>query len=172
MKTCGSSRLWLLVAVMAMLASGCGYTNENTYRSGIKTVHVPVWTRGKEVYRRELEIRLTEALQKRIELDTPYKVVSKDRADTELSGQIHRIQQRVLSKNPDTGRAREMEATFHCRFVWKDLRNGKVLVEHTNFCVADTYIPASPVSEDFFQGSESLINRLARRIVETMEKDW
>ncbi len=163
----------VLLAAAAATSAGCGgYTMKNQYRGGIKTVAVPIWTRGKDVYRRGLEFRLTEALQKRIELDTPYKVVKKSQADTELTGKINLIEQRVLSKNPETGLPRELEATFTVSFTWKDLRNGEVLVERKEFRVADTYIPHRPVGEDFFQGSESLINRLARRIVETMEAPW
>ncbi len=166
------SRFGLVAAAIAALAGCGGYTMKDQYRPDVKTVFVPIWTRGPEVYRREIEFRLTEALQKRIELDTPYKVTSKGRADTELSGKIVRIDQRVLSKNPDTGRPRELEETFTLAFTWKDLRTGKVLVEHTNFRVADTYIPEAPLSEDFFAGSEAVINRTAQRIVETMEADW
>ena len=173
MKTFKTALILLLLSTMTMGPGGCGpYTMKSQYRPGIKTVFVPIWTRGKDVYRRGVEMRLTEALQKRIELNTPYKVASKARADTELSGKIDRIDQQVLSRNPETGLPREKEITFHLSFTWKDLRSGKVLVEHTNFRVADTYIPDQPFREGFFQGSESVINRLARRIVEEMEADW
>jgi hypothetical protein len=57
-------------------------------------------------------------------------------------------------------------------FTWTDLRTGKTLAERTNFAVTDTYLPHEPFSETYFQGSEALINRLARRIVEQMESDW
>ena len=163
----------LLVAMLLAGLAGCGnYTMENQYRTGISTVSVPIWTRGKDVYRRDLEQPLTEAITKRIEQDTPYKIVGKDKADTELTGKIVRIEQQVLSRNPDTGLARDLEATFILAFTWKDLRTGKILKQHSNFRVADTYITESPISEDFFQGSEAVINRVARRIVEQMEADW
>ena len=162
-----------LLAAVAAMAVGCGsYTMKNQYRPGIKTVAVPIWTRGKDVYRRGLEMRLTEALVKCIELNTPYKVTGKARADTELTGKIDRIEQRVLSKNPETGRPRELEATFTLSFTWRDLRSGKVLVEHRNFRVSDTYVTHEPLSETFFQGSEAIVNRIARRIVEKMEEPW
>ena len=157
----------------AFACCGCGpYTMKDQYRPGIKTVFVPIWTRGTEVYRRELEMRLTKALVQRIELDTPYKTTTKDRADTELRGQIKLISQRILSRNPDTGLPREIEAIFTLDFTWKDLRNGKVLVEHSNFQAVDNYMPDCPFNEDFFQGSEAAINRIARRVVETMEAEW
>jgi outer membrane lipopolysaccharide assembly protein LptE/RlpB len=160
-----------LTAVVVL--AGCGpYTMESQYRPGIRTVYVPVWTRGRDVYRRDIEMRLTEAIQKRIEQDTPYKLTTRDRADTELRGQLKAISQQVLSKNPETGQPRDMEVTYAVSFTWEDLRTGEILVDESNFRVSDTYITAAPVAENFSDGSEAVINRLARRIVEKMEADW
>ena len=161
---------------LVFMASGCfnndetlGYTARNHYRSGIQTVAVPIWTRGKDVYRRENERELTGALIKRIELETPYKVTKKDRADTVLKGSVDVITQRVLSYNPDTGQPREKEITFTVSFQWEDLRTGKVLVKRKNFQVAVVYLPDAPFNESFFLGSQKLMDKLALRIVETME---
>ncbi|HUT01766.1 MAG TPA: LPS assembly lipoprotein LptE [Phycisphaerae bacterium] len=161
-----------------LLAAGCssdptkGYTLKSQYPEGIKTVTVPIWHRGKKVYRRGLEMRLTESVVKRLELDTPYKVTDKSRADTELRGTIDLVSQRVLSFNPDSGLPREREITVAVSFTWTDLRNGKVLARRTNFRQAGTYISPAPFGEDFFQGSEDVVNKLAQRIVEQMEADW
>jgi len=90
----------LLGVLLAGVLAGClsnnpttGYTAKSQYRQGIRTVAVPIWTRGKDIYRRDIEIRLTESLVKRIELDTPYKVTTKQRADTILTGNLHRLVQ-------------------------------------------------------------------------------
>lgn len=170
-KSLRTVRLLLLFAAAASMV-GCGYTMKSPYPSDVRTVAVPIWTRGQNVYRRGLEDKLTEALVKRIETDTPYKVVKKDVADSELTGQIKKIEQRILSKNPDTGLPRELEITFYLNFTWKDLRTGENMVEHTNFSIADTYVTAAPIGEEFFEGSEAVINRAARRVVETMMADW
>ena len=162
-----------LAAPVTAVLIGCGpYTMKSQYRTDVRTVFVPIWTRGPDVYRRELEFRLTEAVQKQIELDTPYKITSKDRADTELRGKIVKIEQRILSKNPDTGLPRELEETFVLAFTWEDLRTGKVLRDVQDFRVTGTYVTAEPLNEGFFEGSEDVINRAARRIVETMEDEW
>jgi len=167
------------LAIGLLLATaGCssdptkGYTLKSQYVEGVKTVHVPIWHRGKQVYRRGLEMRLTESIIKCMELDTPYKATGKDRADTELIGTIERVSQRVLSYNPDSGMPREKELTVTVSFTWTDLRNGKVLARRKNFRQAGTYIPPEPFGEDFFQGSEDVMNKLAKRIVEQMEADW
>ncbi len=166
------------VAVSVLVLAGCsadgrgGYTLANQYRPGIKTVAVDVWGRGKDVYRRDIEIRITEAVVKRIEQDTPYKVTGKQRADTLLTGTLEKIAQQTLSVNPDTGLPRESEITFVVSFTWTDLRTGETLVERKGMKVSGRYAREGPISEDFFQGSENTVNRLARRVVETMEAPW
>ena len=173
----------LLATAICLLAGsaclvGCssdptkGYSLASQYDTSIKTVAVPIFTRGKHVFRREIEFRLTEAVIKKIELDTPYKVVDKGRADTELRGTLDLVSQRVLSFNPDDGLPRETEITMTVSFVWTDLRTGKIRKEVRNIRQAGVYIPASPLDEDFFQGSEDAVNRLAQRIVEQMESEW
>jgi len=172
--------LWVFSACLAAaaLTGGCstdptrGYTLASQYDAGIKTVAVPIFTRAKDVFRREIEMRLTEAVIKKIELDTPYKVVDKGRADTELRGTLELVSQRVLSNNPDTGLPREIEVTLTVSFTWTDLRSGKVIKQVQNLHQAGVYIPPSPLGEDFFQGSEDAVNRIAQRIVEQMESDW
>jgi hypothetical protein len=175
------TKLAVACSALAMLCilAGCdsnatlmGYTAQNQYRTGVQTVAVPMWKRGKEVYRRDLETRLTEALIKRIELDTPYKVTLKDRADSILTGTIDQITQSTLSMNTDTGQPREIQITFLVTWTWKDLRSGQMLAERKRYRYSCVYLPSDPYNEDFFRGSEDLMDRLARRIVESMEADW
>jgi len=173
-------KAWIgaLVAFAAASAGGCsadptkGYSLASQYDTGIKTVCVPIWTRGREVFRRDIEMRLTEAIVKKIELDTPYKVVDKSRADTELRGSLDLVSQRVLSFNTDDGLPQETEITMSVSFTWTDLRSGKAIKQVANLHQSAVYIPPSPLNEDFFQGSEDVVNRLARRVVEQMESDW
>ncbi len=169
----------ILGLLIAGVLGGClsndpttGYTAQSQYRQGVRTVAVPIWTRGKDVYRRDVEIQLTEALVKRIELDTPYKVTTKPQADTILTGTIEQISQQTLSFDPDSGDPREMQMTFTVSFKWEDLRTGNIIVEKKLFRIAGVYLPPAPFNEDFFEGSQDLMDKLARRVVETMEADW
>ena len=165
--------LGILMLAGAMLElTGCGYSSESLFPRQYKTVHVPMWTRGKDVYRRELEEKVTEAVQKRIEQRAGYRLAKKGQADTELTGSIDQINQRAMSINPDTGFVRELEVTFVVSFKWVDNATGHVIVERTNFRVAGTYFPEGPVNENFFQGSADVIDKLAQRVVEQMEKPF
>jgi outer membrane lipopolysaccharide assembly protein LptE/RlpB len=163
----------LLAVTTEVVLPGCGgYTLDSQYRQGIKTVAVDIFGRGKDVYRREVETRATEAIVKRIEQDTPYKVTVKSRADTHLTGTIDSIEQRILSFNPDTGQARELELTLAVSFTWTDLRSGKLLADVSDMRVSGAYVREEPLTEDFFQGSEGVLDRLARQVVERMEAEW
>jgi hypothetical protein len=160
----------ILLSAAATVLTGCGYSTAPMHRTDVKTVYVPIWNEGKEVYRRGLEFRLTEAVIKRLRQVTDYKLADKAHADTMLTGTIELVPQRVLSANPDTGLPRELEATFLVSFTWTDMRTGKPIVKRSNIREVGTYIP--PFSESFYQGSEDVINRLAERIVQEMEADW
>ena len=169
-----------LLSLIVLVAAGCtnsdptkGWTIASQYRPGIRTVAVPIWTRGAKEFRRDIEIRLTEAVCKTIEAETPYKIVQdRGRADTLLTGTLRQVRQHVLSFEPRTGTAREIQMTMVVDFTWSDLRTGEVLAEAKAMKVSAEYIPLAPFSEDFFQGSEDALNRVALRVVEQMHNPW
>jgi hypothetical protein len=159
---------WIAGAMLCGPLMGCGYTMDRPFRKDIQSVHVPIF-QSKE-FRRNLEFQLTEALQKRIQLDTPYRIADKKHADTELTGEILEVRQATFGNDFNTGLPRETAATFVIAFRWKDLRSGEMLLERPRFIETVTYI--RPVGERFFEGSERAVNRLAERIVEEMEDNW
>jgi len=166
---------WLLAATLTMTAAaagGCNYRLGDLHRKDVRTIAVPTWTRGRDVYRREVEIRLTEAIIKQIQNQTQFRIAGASAADTKLTGSIERISQQVLSINTDTGSVREMEVIFTVSFTWTDLRKGKELKKEDNFLAGGRYIEPEPFEEDFFEGSEDVINEVAKRIVEQLEEGW
>lgn len=173
----GSASVVLLV-LAGLAPVGCnqdpatGYTVKSPYRTDIHTVSLPMVTRGKDVYRRRVEMRLTEALAKRIEMDTPYKVTKAERADTELMVTLHQIIQQVLTLNPDDGLPRETQVTLLLSFRWKDLRNGRVIRAANEMKIEGVYAASRPLSEPFFVGQEEAVNKAAIQIVERLQDDW
>jgi len=156
------------VVLMLVPMVGCGYSTQRPFRKDIESVHVPIF-QSKE-FRRGIEFQLTEALQKRIQLDTPYRIAGKKLADTELTGEVLEVRQRGFADDFITAQPREIGATFVVSFRWKDLRTGEILVERPRFVQTVEYIP--PLGERFFEGNERAIDKLAERIVEEMETDW
>jgi hypothetical protein len=141
---------------------------QRPFRSGIRTVHVEI-LESRE-FRRELEFQLSEALVKRINMDTPYRVAPLETADTLFSGEILEVRERVYGDQTDTGLPREKGATLVMRYRWKDLRTGRNLVERERFVYSTDYIP--PVGETFDTGMVRGLDRMAEAIVETMESSW
>lgn len=177
---CNRRTLTALAAATVWLAvGGCasdpteGYSlQRGLYRQDVKTVAIPLWHRGASVYRRGLEIRLAEALAKRIELDTPYKVTDKSKADTLLEGTIVSVRQRALSFNPRQGTPRDLQVLITVDFTWTDLRTGQILAQKTGFRTTGVYYPEPPLEEEFAAASGDAVNLLAQRVVESMERPW
>ena len=161
-------------------AGGCGYTTQSLFPTEYRTIAIPTWQRGREVYRREWEFLLTEAIVKEVANRTPYKVVDRKHADTLLTGKIIRISRQMLSRNPDTGLAREEEITIEVAFEWTNLRTGEVIKKVDRLPVSGTHVaeqggnlPTDPdVGTDFFRGAEGVVDRAARIIVEHLESPW
>lgn len=172
-----------LVAVLAGTPLGCsegegwepggsgelfGYSTERPFPAGIRTVAVDM-LESRE-FRRNLEFELTEALVKRIEMDTPYRIADKKVADTIIVGEILEVEQSGLGYDLVTGRPRETGANIIMRYRWQDQRSGRILAEHPRFSYTVTYVP--PAGETFETGMMRGLDGMAEAIVETMETDW
>ena len=159
----------LFVAVLMLLgAGGCSYSTTRPFTTDIQTIHVEIF-HSKE-FRRELEFRLTEAIVKRIELDTPYKLAPRSTADALLTGEILKITNRSFGDDFSLDLPREIGSTVAVRFRLKDVRSGEILVERPRFVYQTSYIP--PVGETFTQGMTRALDGLAEQIVEAMESQW
>lgn len=160
--------LLVLAASCVLSVTGCGYSTVRPFRTDIHSIHVEM-LHSKE-FRRELEFRLTEALIKRIEMDTPYRVESRQKADTLLSGELIAVQNRSLGDDFDLDLPREIGSSVVVRFRWQDMRTGEILLERPRFVYQTSYIP--PVGETFSDGMLRALEGMAEEIVEAMEADW
>ena len=161
--------LFSIFAVM-LTAGGClkGYSNESLYRNDISTVYVEMFDTSS--YRRGVEVDFTGALCKRIELETPYKIVSdRNRADSVISGNIA-ITNSTLSLERETGRALENEMEVSADVSWKNLRTGELIME--NESATATVAFSKPMNQGENYSTVQAANRLAKKVVELMQKDW
>ena len=169
------SRIMCLGPLLAATLMGCGnvdpkvgYTSRSLFDENIKSVEVRIFS-TKE-FRRGLEFELAEALVKRIEADTPYKVLKGSRADTLLEGQLIRVSQAVLADLYDSDLPAEKQQQLVVDFTWKDLRSGQILAGERSVRVVAEYAP--PVGENFFSGQQELMDEMARKIVNRMRQSW
>jgi hypothetical protein len=130
-----------------------GYSNESLFPNDIRSVCLKMF--DNQTFRRGVEYELSDALAKRIEVDTPYKIVSdSDRADTVMSGQILSIGEMALSVDREIGTVLEKE----------------VQIDHINVNASASY--SQYQQQDFKYASSLAANNLARKIVELMERKW
>ncbi len=156
-----------------LIAQGCGtyagYSNDSIYPEDVKTVTLNMF--DNQTFRRDVEYDLSDALAKRIEADTPYKIVtSQDYADSVISGQIVSIVESALTIDRQTGRVLEKEVQIKAVVNWKNLKTGQLLIDNRTVNSSASY--SDYQQQDFKYGSSLAANNLARNIVELMEKKW
>jgi hypothetical protein len=169
------SRRQTLAALLSSLCSGCGYTVGNGFGPEIRTVSVPIFEN--KTYRRNIEYQLTEAVQKEIELRTPFVLAKGDQADTKLLGVINGITKNPLGETKFDD-PRELQLTLMVHVRWENLRNGQLLASHEVPLSPDN-IPAigqaefaPEVGQSLATATQDATTRLARRIVNMMETAW
>jgi hypothetical protein len=159
----------IFAAAMLLTFSGCsGYQNGWLYPQNVRTVYVEMFDTTS--FRRGYEFTLTDAVCKRIESQTPYKIVSdRQRADTILSGTLS-IQNTVLSVDRYTGRPLEYETGVIVTVTWKDLRTGRILLDNAQANAAEDYSDAMGQTIDY--SLSRAVNKAAVQVVELMEIPW
>ena len=164
-------------AVLAILApivlAGCngfaGYTNKSLYPEDVRSVYVEMF--DNRTFRRGVEYTLSDALAKRIESDTPYKIVSdRDRTDSVMDGQLVLIVESILTTERETGRALEKEVILTATLNWKSLKTGRMMINNQSVTAAASY--SEFLNQDFTYASSLAANNLAEKIVELMQNNW
>src|SRR5438270_10383891 len=115
-----------LLAPLALVMPGCeaganfsvlGYTTRPNYRTDICSVRVPIFKNltYRDSTRQGIEMDLTQAIVRQIQLKTIYQV--KDDADTELSGTILSLTKNILNRN-QKNLPRETETDLAVEVKW------------------------------------------------------
>ncbi len=157
-----------------MLATGgCagfgGYSNASLFPDDIGSVYLEMF--DNRSFRRGVEYTLTDALAKRIEAETPYKIVSsRDRADSIISGQLMAVGEGILTLEREIGRPLEKEVMLTAVVNWKNLKTGGLMINSETVTAAASYSQFQ--NQDFTYGSAVAANKLARNIVQLMQKPW
>ena len=146
-----------------------GYSNESLFPENVGSVCLEMF--DNQTFRRGVEYELSDALAKRIEVDTPYKIVSNsDRADSIISGQIVSIGEFALSTDREIGAVLEREVELTAVVNWKNLKTGELMIDHLQVNASASY--STFQQQDFKYASTLAANNLARKIVELMERKW
>lgn len=165
--------LFLSIAGFGLLcgAAGCaGYHmgNQFLYRNDIRSVHVAIFET--DSYRRFLGQRLTEAVAKQIESQTPLTLSEPRLADSFIQGRIFRDTKRVLSETRDDD-PRALQYGWQLEVTWVD-RAGVPLMQRQALQITEDidFIPEG--GQSLATAELEMIERLARQIVGQMELAW
>ncbi len=164
----------LSIANLSVL-SGCGYTLGAPYATNIRTVHVPTFVCTD--FRRGYETQLTEAVQKQIQMRTPYRLAKEPGADTRLTGRIIGIDKREPNQNKYDD-PRELELSLGVEVKWEDLRTGQIINQQTVPLAGNaaqllgTTSFAPEPGQSMATATQDTVNNLARQIVGLMEVPW
>lgn len=165
----------LLVCWPLSLLSGCGYTVGGPYDQEIRSVYVPIFK--SPIFRRDIHLELTEAVQREIRTRTPFRLTTEDRADTRLVGRVVEVRKDVLG---ETGfdDPRQLQLGVAVEVMWEDMRAGELIAQHRLPLDASTHDLliqgnfAQEVGQSQATAKHEALTRLARRIVDKMEIPW
>lgn len=168
--------LALLTALIG--APGCAnyrIGERSLYAPDIQTVYVPMIQSNS--YRRYLGEWLTEAIVKRIEEVTPYKVVNTPDADSVLKVRILTDTKQTLMESY-TDEPREQQFGLQIAADWVN-RNGQQLGQPVNVPLPPSLNPISQAATLFGELGQTVtsaeqrdMERLSEQIVSMMEAPW
>ncbi|MEC8558173.1 MAG: LptE family protein [Planctomycetota bacterium] len=167
------------IAVMVLgLPSGCAryqFGHQSLYDTSIRTIYIPVVRN--DTFRQRLGVQLTEALQKAVELRTPYKVVANPSADSTLTCRVTSQSKRVVAET-STDEPRAVEALLTVELSWTD-RQGNLLMQNRPvpegefafyFVQGVDFVPEG--GQSMATAQQRVVERLADQIVSQMESRW
>ncbi|HUV40949.1 MAG TPA: LptE family protein [Sedimentisphaerales bacterium] len=150
-------------------AEGNGYCSRTLFPEDVSTVYVEMFDNAS--FHRGVEYEVTDALAKRIEAHTPYKIISsRDRADTIISGKIVSVGFSALSAERETGRSLENQLQVRAVVNWKNLKTGQLFIDNRTVTASASF--SQWQNQGFGYASAIAANNLAEKIVESMEKQW
>ncbi len=171
-------RMLVLGVGLLIAVAGCaGYQlgSASLYNPNIRTIYIPIVRN--ETFRPDIGVQMTEALQKEVELRTPYKVVANPSADSTLTCRVTAQTKRVIFE-AYTDEPRALENMISVELTWTD-RQGNLLMENR-------FVPQGELAFFFIQGSDFVpeagqsiatsqmraVEQLAQQIVSQMEVRW
>ncbi len=160
-----------IAIVWLTLLAGCHFYqfgNQSLFRPDVQTIYVDMFEA--DTYRKFLGQRLTEAVVKEIELNTPLRITERALAQSVLRGRLVRERKRVVGEtiNDDP---RTLQIDYLVEVTWTD-NAGTPLMERQLLRLNRSidFIPEG--GQSLTTAEQELIRRLARQIVQQLEMSW
>lgn len=162
--------LLLPIGLAGGLAGCAGYRVGGAHVENVRTVAVPIFENTS--LEPGIERLLTEAIIRRIQRSTPYRVTAREVADTIIAGEITEVRRRSIGRRQGTGFTEELTYELVVDVAWIDARSGEPLADLTRLRGGATFSPPIEVGESIEVGQFQAYDRLAERIVDRMLSDW
>jgi hypothetical protein len=158
-----------LAAIVLAALTGC-YNIRPPFNKEIKTVYVPIFRSLS--FRKDLNLQLTERVQKEIERRTPYKVVgSPEGADAILEGVINYADKNLAVESP-YNLPRHLIALMTVEVKFYDNRPGAPAPPATGTVVSENAPFYPELGETTTAAYQKVMDKMVAQIVGMMENPW
>ena len=165
-----------LSGIFLLSQAACGYTRKMTLPREIKTIHVDTFQNKIPVvqvyaYEPGLEIKITNAVIRRLHVDGNLKVVSREKADALLEGDLIAFDQEGV-RFTGLERIEEYRLYLGVALRLRDRKTGEILWEESNFSGDTSYFVLGPRAVARGEAVDRAIDRLSRNVVDRIAEDW
>lgn len=173
----------LLISVLCVLVSGCGYTTRSGVASHLKTVYVKPFvnkiditllganTQEFPIYRHGMEVDLTNAVINRYQFTGLLRPDSAGRADTRLEGELVEFRKDPL-RYDTSQRVEEWRLNVVVNLRFYNRYEAEPLWTESRFTGDTTYFALGAKAEAETTALSRAIEDLAKRIVERTVENW
>lgn len=154
-----------MIILLLLLPASCGYHNPYVYKGPEKSVFIATW--NNKTNKLQLGEKIYQSLVTWYEKSRSIRVTqSSGNADLALTGEILSINLPALAYGSSNASV-QVKIYLDVRYVLKDTRTGKILMEVPRQTLSETYFIASDISTTLDNESKALdliIDDLSERI--------
>lgn len=166
----------LLALVVFSFPTGCGYTRKTVLPENIQSIHVETLKNKIAMsrlyaYEPGLEIKITNAIIRRLHQDGNLKVASREKADAILEGDLIGFDQEGL-RFTGLERIEEYRLYVVVGLRLKNAKTGDIMWEEPNFSGDASYFVLGPRAVSRTEAADRAIERLAHNAVDRIVEDW
>lgn len=147
-----------------------GYAFGGTLDPSVRTVAVVIFEN--DTLHTGFETTLSEAIIKRFQQHTAWRVTDADTADAVLRGSVEQIRLIAISTRVGPGLVQEQGVRVTVDFELLDNRRGGTVLQREDFTSLASFIPAQPTQERISVGYRNAAETLAIDIVDELGNTW
>jgi len=165
-----------ILLTTTLFFNGCGYTRHTVLPRNMKTIYVETVKNKLDVeeiyaYQPGLEMDITNAVIRKLQVDGTIKVVEQSKADVILKTDLLKFEQEGLRFNNLEG-VTEYRLFIVVKLKLIDAKTGDLLWEEPNFTGDDEYYVSNVTSIGEQKAAVDAVGRLASNVADRIVQDW